>query len=488
MRGWNPIAVSADGAMAYERDAIDGRNQDLIRNEPAAEASVQKRVDLVIGAGLRIVPKVNADALGLSREEARSVNRALRGYFNAWADDPRRLCDARRRLSLSGLFRLLEREWSSGGECAAVLKRRPARRDLMVRTAIQIIDPIRISNPNEEPDTRKRRAGIEFDDWDAPIAYNIRQGDPLDPWADGTAYDWKRVPRETARGKPLVLHAFEPKRAEQSRGIPDFAPIMKAMKQLGRLDDAELANKVLNATFGAFVESNFDPLAVAEALGGLGTKSPASAWQTQRANHYGTAPVMLGDTRAAVLMPGDSVKLNTEARETADFAQFRAAFLQLMASTLGISYEQLSMDWSNTNYSSARAALNEVWRWVTSRRRMFAEQVVSPIYHHALADIFDADVLDLPASAPMFHECLGGWLRFIVIGPARGYVDPEKEIKAQLLARSGGLRTLENIAAESGEEWEDLLDQLDEENERLGPLGLGVTPVDPGAIASAPAA
>src|SRR3546814_2280701 len=45
-----------------------------------------------------------------------------------------------------------------------------------------------------------------------------------------------------------------------------------------------------------------------------------------------------------------------------NYPQFARFVLQKVAASLGISYPQLSQDWSSLNYSSARALLNEIWR------------------------------------------------------------------------------------------------------------------------------
>ncbi|MDT7953495.1 MAG: phage portal protein [Acetobacteraceae bacterium] len=53
--------------------------------------------------------------------------------------------------------------------------------------------------------------------------------------------------------------------------------------------------------------------------------------------------------------------------------------LRHIASALGTSAEQLSQDWSKTNYSSARAALLESWKTLIRRRMDFATGVATPV-------------------------------------------------------------------------------------------------------------
>ncbi len=78
---------------------------------------------------------------------------------------------------------------------------------------------------------------------------------------------WERIPRETAWGRPIVVHDFDRERAGQHRSSAGtLAPVLKRLKMLIRYDSAELDAAIINAMFGAYVESPFDPEKVEEAL------------------------------------------------------------------------------------------------------------------------------------------------------------------------------------------------------------------------------
>jgi len=66
----------------------------------------------------------------------------------------------------------------------------------------------------------------------------------------------------------------------------------------------------------------------------------------------------------------------------------------------------------------------------------------------------------LPDNAPPFVEARGAYSRCTWIGPGRGWIDPVAEKQGAVLGMDAGLSTLENECAEnSGEDWEDVLDQ-----------------------------
>jgi hypothetical protein len=109
---------------------------------------------------------------------------------------------------------------------------------------------------------------------------------------------------------------------------------------------------------------------------------------------YERNPARIGGARIPVMLPGSKLTMNASPRQTTAFPAFEAAFLQTVAAKLGLSYEQLKGDWTKTNYSSARAALNETWRTITRMRMVFGEQIVEPM-HLAWADeAFDKGYLE----------------------------------------------------------------------------------------------
>ena len=126
--------------------------------------------------------------------------------------------------------------------------------------------------------------------------------------------------------------------------------------------------------------------------------------------------------------PGEKITLTQPGHPNAVFENFVRASLRNVASAMGISYEQLSMDWSQTNYSSARAALLEIWKGFTARKSAFADQWMSPIYGCWLEEAIDTGRIRVPAGAPEFRDARDAYIPAEWIGPGRGWVDPEKEI------------------------------------------------------------
>jgi lambda family phage portal protein len=478
---WRPQLASADAESLYERDQLVARARDLTRNDGAAASAVQHAADLIVGHRWILAAKPDAELLGVDRKAARALGRQMEREFRAWANDPRRFCDRRRRQSFAGMLTLMARQWAGAeGEGLAVLGFRDEDRRAALRaryaTTMEVIDPDRLSNPYGQVDTDTLRGGIEMDEDGAPIAYHVRKGHVVDAGYTSKGFTWECVPYETEDGRPVVLHVMDHDRAGQNRGVTRFAPILIAFKQLAQLTDAELANAVLNALFGAFVKTGEDPRSIAEALSTEGADGGVD-WNSLRASFYDQAPVRMNGLRLPVLLPGDEVQMNTSPRATQSYVEFRAAFLSIFASITGTSYEQLSRDFSRTNYSSARAALNEVWRTVGGRRAQLGHNVASPVYFAVMEEAFDRGYLVEPEGAPPFDEAPAAYCNAFWIGPALGSVDPVKDRQAAQIGMEIGVTTLEQVCAEEGVDFEDTLDQLAYEQEARAARGL--PPVNP---------
>ena len=133
--------------------------------------------------------------------------------------------------------------------------------------------------------------------------------------------------------------------------------------------------------------------------------------------------------------------------------------MRTFAAASGISAEQITQDWSKTNYSSARAALLESWKTLTRRNVEFRLGTANPMYSSWLHEAMDRGELPLPSGAPMFLDARTAYSRCDWLGVARGWIDPVKEKQGAILGMDGGLSTLKRECAEQGLDYEDVIQQ-----------------------------
>jgi lambda family phage portal protein len=482
MATWTPYLGSADTDLVY-RDRIVSRVRDLVRNDGWASGGVTRILDNSIGATFRPICKPDYRALasysGISSFDAvwaDEFGREVEANWRTWANDPGRYADVSRALTVSQMFRLAFRHKLVDGDALAIVQWLPGRIGpgrARYATAIQIVDPDRLSNPQLQWDKQWLRGGVEIDDYGAAIAYWIRRAHQGDWYNAIDSLTWDRIERETSWGRPIIVHDFDHDRGGQHRGGAGiFTPILQRLRMLIKYDSTELDAAIINAIFGAYIESPFDSSFVEEALGD--ENEALKGYQQQRADFHCERRIVLGDARMPILFPGEKINAVSAERPTSNFRDFESAVLRNAAAALGISPQQLSQDWSDTNYSSARAALLEAWKTLVRRRQEFATGFASLIYGAFLEECMEMDPLPLPTNAPAYIECKPAYSQCQWIGPGRGWIDPVAEKQGAVLGMDAGLSTLELECAEQGLDYEEVLDQRKREIEAFKERGIPV--------------
>lgn len=467
MGGWRPWLGSADRDWLPDRDAVVARARDASRNDVVGASAGSRKVNRAIGAGWRLASRLNARALGLTQEQAGELRAQIDTEFRIFAYGAGFQCDAERKKNFGQLLRMSGSHLFHDGEALGVVEY--ASDELTkYKTRLRMVDPDRLSNPMGQIDSQFLRGGVARDVINRVTGYYIREGHPNDLGLMPSLI-WKFWPRySTPLGRPQVLHAFDEKRAGQSRGVSQFVSVLKSLRGLNKFTDATLEATTINALFVAFAKSSAGLEAVSENL----DSKDLQQFTTERRDYYKEHPVVLGGAQIPVLPLGDEIEMQTAARETGGFDSFVRAILRLIAAALGITYEELSMDFSQTNYSSARAALAIAWDELIVFRSIIASQIAGPFFLAWLEEAFDIGTIEVPAGAPDFYDAIDAWSECRWIGPGRGYIDPTKEIDAAAARIVAGLSTLEDECAEDGKDWEEVMEQTARENAKREQLGL----------------
>lgn len=483
MANWQPALWSPDNEINMYRDTIVSRIRDLARNDGWASGSITRVLDNAVGATFRPLMRPDYRMLQLMTGNkafdstwADEYGKVIEAHWRSWSTDPGRFCDVERKQTVAQMLRLAFRHKLLDGDALAVLQYRTDRLGHgkgRYATTLQVIDPDRLSNPQQNFDMPAIRGGVEIDADGAPIAYHVREAHMGDWWSGAKTMTWQRIPRETSWGRPIVIHDYDHERGAQHRGNGILAPVVSRLKMLIKYDQSELESAILNAIFAAYVVSPYDPNMVESALGesfeeGLG------AFQESRIDFHKDRRLTLNNgARMPLLHPGESIETVNAARPVSNFQTFQSAGLRNIAAATGLSTQQITQDWSDVNYSSARAAMLEAWKTLTRRRDDFAMGFAQPVLTAFVEEIHDTEDLPLPAGAPNFIDARVAYSRARWMGPGRGWVDPVAEKKGAILGLDAGISTLEMEVAENvGEDWEELLDQRAREIEACKERGL----------------
>jgi lambda family phage portal protein len=484
MAAWTPMLWSPDGELNMYRDRIVSRVRDMVRNDGWASGAVTRILDNAVGANMRPICKPDYRFLaaatgikGFDHEWAKEFGRAGDANWRGWAeDDLGRYCDAARKMTFGQMLRVAFRHKLVDGDAIAILPwldDRVGYGRARYATAVQLIDPDRLSNPQMRFDQNSSRGGVEIDpETGAAVGYWFRKAHAGDWWSASQSMTWELVPRETDWGRPIVVHDFDADRASTHRGGAGiFAPVLQRLKMLVKYDGVELDAAIINAIFAAYVESPFDHELVGEALSEGGEKS-LGIYQAGRADFHKEKNLLLGSSRIPMLFPGEKISTVNATRPASNFKDFEGAVLRNVATGLGLSAQQVSNDWSDVNYSSARAALLEAWKTLTRRRADFAAGFAAPIRAAWLEEAMELDDLPLPAGAPAFAAFRAAYSRARWLGPPLGWVDPVDERVGAVIGMDAGFQTLEDICAEQGQDMEEVLEQRAYEIKKFDELGI----------------
>lgn len=144
------------------------------------------------------------------------------------------------------------------------------------------------------------------------------------------------------------------------------------MKMLARYYGVELKQAVLSAQLGTSIVSPYDPGLVQDAIGGVLSDGDAelNAYQQLRSTSRTKSRGFLrrGTHPHAGAGRGHQVGgLAAPAQQLRGLCARDA--VRVFAAATGVSVEQVTQDWSKTNYSSARAALMETWKTLDAPAR-----------------------------------------------------------------------------------------------------------------------
>lgn len=482
---WAAGLRSADRDWFQDRNAAVARGRDLVRNDVVAASAVQRRVNATIGFQWRLSSQLNGRALGITPEQVRELRADIEAKFYPYAYGITCQADAERKKTFGQLLR--SAAWhlaGPDGEALGLIEWAPDEGSRFA-TRLRMVDPDRLSNPMGQIDGDTLRNGVELAKRNGgPVAYWIREGHPTDVGLSGTNMRWRRWARySTPWGRPGVLHCFDGLRAGQSRGVSRFVAALKSFRALAKFTDATLQAVTINALLLGFIKSNAGLSAVSESF----TAEDLQGFFSTRNEFWGDNAINLDGAKLPVLPPGDEIELATSQRETTGFDAFLRAFLRLIAAALGVTYEELSMDFSQTTYSSCRAALAIAWQETLVLRGLIAAQIATPFFCAWLEEAIDIGEIVLPAGAPPFEEAMDSYSQCNWIGPARGFLDPTKEIDAAAARIEAGISTLQDECAEQGKDWEEVAQQTKFERDHYQQLGVPY-PGDQGALARAGAA
>lgn len=484
MATWNASSLPIDALMQFDKHTIDDRSRDVVMNDGYASGAIAIHKDNIVGNQFRLNSRPDLRGLRIDDETwGEEFQNVVESRFNTAAESPKNWFDASGVNDFTMLIRQAIGHFVLFGEVIATVEWiKDARRPFA--TAVQFINPRRLCNPYGTADSAKITAGIERDDFGRAIAYHILKAHPYDMKEFEKTSQWVRVAAETRWGRAQVIHVIEQLLSDQTRGISELVSVLKQMRMTRRFQDVELQQAILQATYAATIESDLPAAMIAEAMGSSPNApsfdDAAYNFLYGIAQHKPSRDLQLDGTRIPVLYPNTKLNLQQLGQPSGVGSAYEQSLLRHIAAGLGISYEQFSRDYTKTNYSSARASMNETYKFMQARKKIVADRTATNIYRAWLEEQIQQGEVPLPKGKTpnWIYEnpfILDGLSRCSWIGAPRGQIDEMKETQAAILRVNFGLSTMELEAAKFGLDWRDLLRQRKREQDIVAELGVKLT-------------
>ena len=400
--------------------------RDLVRNNPYAEAALGIIANHTVGWG------ITAKAL--------PADARVMGRWKAWAETT--ACDADGRNDLAGLQKLVVRTVAESGECLVRRRVRRLEDGLPIPLQIQVLEPDLL-------DTNKSVArlanggqiiqGVEVGPLGTLDAYWLYPSHPGASLTSGGTIlpGSKRIPASE------LQHVFLSLRPGQVRGPSWFKAVILRLKDLDEYEDATLMKQKVAALL-AVITSDTDgtgaPLGTADDTSSPAIDSLEPGAIIQRA---------AGQTIETVQPPSVN-----------EYSSYMSVNLHAIAAGLNVPYEDLTGDFSQVNFSSARMARLKHWQAVEDWRwRMMVPQFCDPVWKWAMQALqLLGEVETIPAAR---------WS-----APPPPMIEPDKEGLAYQRNIRTGIQSWSEAVRERGYDPDELIEELKADNAKFDAAGL----------------
>lgn len=422
---------SQDAETRASLSVLRGRTRQLVRDNDWAKNALRAIQNNVIGTGIGMQAQVKMRRQRAGKVMNDDLNTAIENAWLQWCK--RENCHVSGTLSFSDIERLMIASTAENGEVLVRLVKGKAFGTSPVPLALEIIESDQLMDDRNGTETNGNtiRMGVEKDTWGRPVAYHFYPQHPGD-------YLFKQVSTSTLKRVQAdeVVHLFRTDRPGQTRGIPWFASALQRMHQLAGFEEAEVVAARASASIMGFIKTPDGELQDDGLMSG------------QRVTDFSPGKI-------EALGPGEEFQEFVPNRPGGNYDPFVRAQLRAMAAGIGVSYETLSKDYSQSNYSSSRLALlddRDQWR---SLQKWMIENFHQRIFDAWLEMAVLSGALELPG-----YEIDPEAYRSVRWMP-RGWswVDPAKEVSAYKEAVRCGFMTIADVLAATGKDVEETFQQ-----------------------------
>ncbi len=438
---WSALNTSADSEIVTSLRLLRARSRQLVRDNEYAKRAVQVVQNNIVGSGIGLQAQV-VNARGKLME---GLNDQIESAWEEWTD--RKTCHTAGLLGFADMERLIVGNLVENGEVIIRKVKQPFGGS-KIPLALEVIEADRLMDQWQTaraPNGNAIRMGVEIDGWGRPVAYWVYPTHPGDyQFTTFMPSKFLRIPADE------IIHLYIIDRWPQSRGVPWFHATLVRLHNMAGYEQAEIVAARASANIVGFIKTP-EPVV------------PDAIQNGQRV--VDTAP---GEFKT--LLPGEDFVGFNPSRPNSALEPFMRYMLRSFAAGVGVSYESVSRDYSQSNYSSSRLALlddRDLWRvlqgWLIRnfRNEIHREWLGASVL---AGKITANDYFSNPAKYQRVRFKPRGW----------SWIDPTKEVMAYKLAVRSGFMTVGDVVAQTGggADVEDVFKQRREELDMMAEMDL----------------
>lgn len=487
---WDPPKGPMDRLIGTLKPMADARGRDMVINDGLVHGAQAVHKDSIVGSHYRLNASPALDVLQLedprfNQSWSEEFQKVVEARFKLYAESDRHWVDASRMNTLTGLVRLGIGGFMFTGEVVSTAEWLNRDRTRPLNSAIQLVAPSRLCNPNGEADTPTLKKGVRKNLRGQPTSYFFRLSHPHDNVVDLDNWKWKEVAAEKPWGRPQVLHVLEQIEVDQTRGIADMVSALRHTKMAKTYGQVALQRAVVDASYAASLEADMPPEAVYGMMGGNnGTENfinGMGAYMGLLQQFFGGANnVNIDGAKVPVLPPGVKFNAKPLSQPGGIGTNFEDSLNRHTAAALGLSFEEYARNFEKVSYSSMRGGIMLTNRFMKARKKVVADRIANFAYWLFLEEEINAGNVPTPAGMsprqmqnifykPLMREafCQATW-----IGAGAGQIDELKETQAAILRIKAGLSTYEIEISRFGNDYREIFAQRAREEGIIKAKGL----------------
>jgi len=443
---WTTDLGTVNRWLRWELRTLRLRSRALVRSDSYANKYINACVDNIAGPYPFILEgKIKFDTTGLPNDAA---NDQIEDGWEEWSKPGN--CDVTGKLSLPEIHRSIIRGLARDGE--VLIRKYIGPQYGPYGIQLQLLDIERLDEQKNDLLTDGAiKMGVEVDMFSRPRAYHILRDNPgeLGEWSRGSMRDYERVPANQ------VTHLFIADWPEQVRGVPWLNASMTRLYQLGKFEEAALiAARVGASQMGVIYSESGDAPPIGQEI--LTSEGQAASDGT---------PLLHAEPGAfPVLGPGYRLESWNPRYPDAQVEPFIRACLRGASAGVRMAYHSFANDSGSVNYSTARVALLEERDMWSSIQRWYVEHFCDQLFLSWLG------AASLSQALPGIDRPRNRKVKFIA--RTWDWIDPQKEMDAKVTALDAQLTSRTRIAAQSGQDFEDIVEELAQEQALMAAKGL----------------